>query len=85
MDKHSESKPIRADAFKQGFMRGFTAPFLFFSPIKVRRPTQFNGSVAKAWADVGKALSLATKEQGSYIEQKTGRQIPRHKSRRKAA
>ncbi|WP_146226077.1 hypothetical protein [Phyllobacterium leguminum] len=61
---------MKADAFKKGFMRGFSAPFLFFSPIEIRRPSQFNGSVAKAWADVGRVLSDATAAQGTYLEQK---------------
>ncbi len=58
-------------SFKRGFVRGFSAPFLFFSPLPVRRPKEFNGSVEKAWRDVGRALSEATAKQGAIIEQKT--------------
>lgn len=63
-------------SFKKGFAQGFSAPFLFFAPLTVRRPTQFNGSVAEAWSDVGRALNEATHKQGATIEQK-----PRTKTR----
>jgi len=84
MSKQGPANPMKADAFKNGFLRGFSAPFGFFAPVEIRRPTQFNGSVAKAWADVGRALSNATSDQGALIEQKTGKQPPR-RQRRKAA
>jgi hypothetical protein len=76
MSKLVTMKPMKQEAFKRGFLQGFSAPFLFFAPMEVRRPSQFNGSVAEAWADVGRALSDATKEQGAVIEQETGKQRP---------
>ena len=73
------------ESFKKGFARGFSAPFFFFAPLEIRRPSQFNGSVARAWADVGRALDDATKAQGAIIEQEAGRKTTRGKTRRKAA
>lgn len=76
---------MNARAVKRGFLRGFSAPFLFFSPIEVRRPAGFDGSVEKAWADVGQALSDATNHQGEAIEQKNRKQFTGKKHREKAA
>lgn len=72
-------------SFRRGFAKGFSAPFLFFAPAEIRRPTRFNGSVAKAWADVGRALSEATEKQGATIEQKTGTKTTCKKLRHEAA
>ena len=77
---------MKSASFKKGFARGFSAPFFFFTPLEIRRPSQFNGSVAKAWADVGRALADATKEQGAIIEQEAGnRKSIRRKPRTQAA
>jgi hypothetical protein len=85
MSKQATWNSTMGKSFKKGFARGFSAPFLFFSPLEIRRPTQFNGSVAKAWADVGRALRDATEAQGATIEQETGTKTSRTKARRKAA
>jgi hypothetical protein len=73
------------ESFRKGFARGFSAPFLFFSPIEIRRPSKFNGSVAKAWADVGRALDEATRRQGATIEQKPRSKTAARHRRNKAA
>lgn len=73
------------ESLKKGFARGFSAPFLFFSPLPVRRPINFDGSVAKAWNDVGRALNEATRKQGATIEQEPRTKTPARNRRNKAA
>jgi len=64
---------MKYSAFKAGFLKGAFSPFMFFSPDEIHRPSRFNGSAEKAWADVFFLLSDAMKEQGKYIEQETGK------------
>lgn len=85
MSKHATWNCTMNESFRKGFARGFSAPFLFFSPLEIRRPPKFNGSVAKAWADVGRALDEATRKQGATIEQKSRSKAPAKHRRRKAA
>lgn len=72
-------KAMKKYAFKMGFFKGFSVPFLFFSPEEIKRPVQFNGSVEKAWSDVGSALFDAMILQGEYIEQKIEEKRRQHK------
>lgn len=77
--------PMITKSFKKGFAQGFSAPFLFFAPLTIRRPAQFNGSVAEAWSDVGRALNEATQKQGATIEQKPRTKAPSRNRRHQAA
>ncbi|OJF97602.1 hypothetical protein [Pararhizobium antarcticum] len=54
-------------SFRKGFLGGILSPGnLFLSP-KIQRPAQYDGSVARAWRQVGVALSDATRKEGESI------------------
>jgi len=66
---------MKSNNFRRGFIKGFSAPFAFFSPSEIYRPLKKNGSVEKAWADTARLLLEATQEQGKHIErQKSAKQ-----------
>jgi hypothetical protein len=54
-----------------GFAAGFFSPGRLLVPHKLQRSTKFDGSVERAWTDVNRALSEATKREGATIG-KTG-------------
>jgi hypothetical protein len=41
---------------REGFLLGFSAPMSFFTVNRFHRPDEFEVSVEKAWADVGRVM-----------------------------
>jgi hypothetical protein len=63
-----------------GFVSGFTASGTLFLAKPIRRPSDFDGSVEKAWKGVGDALSLAEKRHGEVIVKIAGPKTRAHKA-----
>lgn len=64
-------KQMLSRSFLMGFGRGLAAPGLLVERQTYRRDPKFNGSVEKAWEDVGKAMSDALSEEGKAYGKKT--------------
>ncbi|WGI67766.1 hypothetical protein QEO92_22715 [Neorhizobium petrolearium] len=54
-------------SFCKGFVGGFTSPANIFLGSKIKRPVEFDGSVERAWREVGRNLSDATRSYGESI------------------
>jgi hypothetical protein len=65
-------------SFYRGFVGGFTSPASIFLGSKIKRPAEFDGSVERAWREVGRNLSDVTNAYGESI----GKAPARTKKRR---
>ncbi|RWH69242.1 MAG: hypothetical protein EOQ86_31610 [Mesorhizobium sp.] len=64
MGAQKKKQQLVSRSFLKGFGRGLTAPsFWLVTSFRIRRDKRFDGSVEKAWRDVGRALSDATREE----------------------
>lgn len=70
--KQEKSVNMFSKSFKKGFVGGFTSPANIFVAIKIHRPAEYDGSVEKAWREVGTSLSNATLTEGKRLGEKTG-------------
>lgn len=72
--KQEKSVNMFSKSFKKGFVGGFTSPASIFISQKIHRPSEYDGSVERAWREVGSSLSNATKIEADRLGQKTGTQ-----------
>lgn len=70
--KQEKSVKMFSESFKKGFVGGFTSPANIFISQKIERSVDFDGSVKRAWREVGNSLSNATQIEGERIGKKTG-------------
>jgi len=59
---------MKSEAFKDGFLQGFSSPFSVFFANKAYESFQLNSSVEKAWENVNRILSDAVMLEGEFIE-----------------
>ena len=59
-------------SFLRGFVGGFTSPARLIMGVEVKRPAEFDGSVERAWSQVGRNLSDATRNYGESIGKAPG-------------
>lgn len=74
---------MKQEAFKNGFLQGFSSPFSVFAADRFCESFQLSSSVEKAWKNVNRLLSDAVNSQGELIERNTKSAI-KHKKAGKA-
>ena len=65
--KQVENMSMFSKSFYKGFVGGFTSPANILFGSKIKRPAEFDGSVERAWREVGRNLSDATTAYGESI------------------
>lgn len=68
--KYSISQTEKSFEFRRGLQRGFGAPSILVSRLKIERSNRFDGRVAGAWSGVGRVLRQALNVEGSATVEK---------------
>lgn len=63
---------VASKSFQKGFWRGVSAQAGTLTPPPVVRTKRFDASVERAWSDVGRVLTDATRTEGARIDKETG-------------